>query len=344
MTVTRRGVLATGLASVLGAGGGARAATDYEMSLYEAARKEGELTWYTSQILGETAQRVITAFNAAYPGIKVNLLRASGQVLYQRVMQELQMNALAGDVIGLADVGAQQTELKEAGHLMKYRPRRAGEVYPRFQNADPDDFFHVTAANLNVIVYSTKLIKPEDVPKTWADLADPRWKGKLAIGHPGFSAMSTQWVAKMKTLYGWEFLEKLAKNDTQVTRNINDTVTLVTAGERALGTCPAASARPGVAKGNPIGIVYPSDGTMLAATSTGIYAKTKHPNGAKLLMEFLLGPDAARVIVNDFGESLRPDVAANGQGIGDIKLIVPTPEESRSMGELIEPFRTLFGF
>lgn len=91
----RRTVLAGGLATILGART-ARAATEYEQTLYEAAKKEGELTWYTAQILGETAQRVITAFNAAYPGIKVNLLRASGQVLYQRVMQELQMNALQG--------------------------------------------------------------------------------------------------------------------------------------------------------------------------------------------------------------------------------------------------------
>ena len=228
---------------------------------------------------------------------------------------------------------------------MKYRPRRAGEVYPMFQNADPDDFFHITAVNLNIIVYSTKLTKPEHVPKAWSYFADPKWKGKIAIGHPGFSAMSTQWVAKMKTLYGWEFLEKLAKNDTQVTRNINDTVTLVTAGERALGPAPAASARPGVAKGNRIGIVYPSDGTVLAATSSGIYAGTRHPDAARLLMEFLLGPECARVIVNDYGESPRPDVPAlNGKTVSDVKLIAPTAVESRTMGELIEPFRTLFGF
>jgi iron(III) transport system substrate-binding protein len=340
----RRTVVAGGLAAMLAAQP-ARAMTDYEKGLYEAAKKEGELTWYTAQILGETAQRVITAFNAEYPGIKVNLLRASGQVLYQRIMQELQMNALAADVIGLADVGGQQTELKEAGHLMKYRPRRAGEVYPMFQNADPDDTFHITNANLNVIVYNTKLIKPEDVPKSWLDFADPKWKGKVAIGHPGFSSMSTQWVVKMKSLYGWGYLEKLAANDTQVTRNINDTATLVTAGERLMGSTPAPSARPGIAKGNPVGIVYPSDGTVLAATSSGIYSGTKHPNGAKLFMEFLLGPECARVLVNDFGESLRPDVPAlNGKTVADIKLIAPTAEESRTMGEVVEPFRTLFGF
>ncbi len=344
MTVTRRGALALSLASVLGARA-ARAMTDYEQTLYAAAKKEGELTWYTSQILGETAQRVIAAFNGVYPDLKVNLLRASGQVLYQRVMQEIGLNALQGDVISLSDTGGQQQELKEAGHFMKYRPHRASEVYPMFQNADPDDFYHVTTAALTVIVTNTKLVKPEDVPKSWLDLTDPKWKGKVAIGHPGFSSLATAWVAKMNALYGWSFMEKLAKNDTQVTRNINDTTTLVTAGERQLGTTPAPSARPGVAKGNPIGLVYPSDGALLAASPSGIAAVTKHPSGARLLMEFLLGPECAHVLVNDYGDSLRPDVVSlSGQSIADIKTISPTAAESRGMGDLVEPFRALFGF
>ncbi|MEI7710726.1 MAG: extracellular solute-binding protein [Rhodospirillales bacterium] len=344
MTVTRRGAIALGLASVVGTRA-AHAATEYEQTLYAAAKKEGELTWYTSQVLGETAQRVITAFNAAYPDLKVNLLRASGQVLYQRVMQEIGMNALAGDVISLSDTGGQQQELKEAGHFMKYRPRRAPEVHTMFQNVDPDDFYHTTTAAMTVIVYNTKLTKPEDVPKSWLDLADAKWKGKVAIGHPGFSSLATAFVAKMNALYGWGYFEKLAKNDTQVTRNINDTTTLVTAGERVIGVTPAPTARPGVAKGNPIGIVYPSDGALLAASPSGISTVTKRPNGAKLLMEFLLGPECAQVLVNDYGDSLRPDVVSlSGKSIADIATVAPTAAESRNMAELVEPFRALFGF
>lgn len=344
---TRRGLLLGGLAASLTGvpRPGAAAMTEYEKTLYEAAKKEREVTWYTAQILGETAQRVITAFNAVYPDIKVNLLRASGQVLYQRVMQELSMNALQADVLGLSDTGGQQEELKQAGHFAQYKPMRAGEVLPEFQNADPDGFYHITSATLTVIVYNTKLVAAADAPKSWADLADPKWKGKLALGHPGFSAVATAWVIKMKTLYGWGYMEKLAKNDTQITRNINDTTTLVTAGERALGVTPAPAARPGEAKGNPIAIVYPADGSLLAATPSGIIKTAKHPNAARLLMEFLLGPECAKVIVADYGDSIRPDVPSlSGKPLSNILTIKPTAQESRDMGSIIEPFRELFGF
>ena len=93
----RRTLLLGGAAALLGRPGQSSAAmSDYEKTLYEAAKKEGEVTWYTSQILGETAQRMVTAFNALYPGVKVNLLRASGQVMYQRVMQEMSISTRSG--------------------------------------------------------------------------------------------------------------------------------------------------------------------------------------------------------------------------------------------------------
>ncbi|MEJ0016905.1 MAG: extracellular solute-binding protein [Acetobacteraceae bacterium] len=342
----RRNLVLGGLAaSLAGLAGRARAITDDEKSLYELAKKEREVTWYTSQILGETAQRVVAAFNVVYPDVKVNLLRASGQVLYQRVMQEISMNALQADVISLSDTGGQQAELKEAGQFLQYRPKRSAEVMPAFRDIDPDGYYHTTIVALTVMVYNTKLVKPEELPKTWADLADPRWKGRIAIGHPGFSSLATVWVTKMNSLYGWGFMEKLAKNDTQVTRNINDTTTLVTAGERAIGITPAPTARPGVAKGNPIGIIYPEDGSILAASPSGIAKGSKHPNAAKLLMEFLLGPECAKVIVEDYGDSIRADVPSpGGKSLDQIKTVAPSAEESKKMGTLVEPFRTLFGF
>ncbi len=320
--------------------------TPYETELYANAKKEGEVTWYVAQILGETAQRVATAFQTAYPGIKVNLLRASGQVLYQRVMQELQMNALQGDVIGLSDSGGQQAELKEAGHFAQYKPHRLTEVLPAFQNIDPDGYYHTTIVSMAIIVYNTKLVKPEDKPKTWLDLADPKWKGKAAMGHPGFSSMSTSWVATMNRLYGWKYFENLAKNETQVTRNINDTTTLVTAGERALGCTPVPTARMGVARGNPVGVIYPEDGALLLASPTGISKTAKHPAAARLLMEFLLSPECGRVIVEDQGDSIRPDVPSRpGEpSLTQIKTVSATLAESKTMGELVEPFRNLFGF
>jgi len=82
------------------------------------------------------------------------------------------------------------------------------------------------------ITYNNSLVAEKDAPKNWPDLLDPRWKDKVAIGHPAFSGYVGTWVVLMRKLYGWQYFEKLEKNKPQIGRSINDTVTMLNAKER----------------------------------------------------------------------------------------------------------------
>ena len=83
-----------------------------------------------------------------------------------------------------------------------------------------------------MISYNTSKVKAEDSPKAWTDLLDPKWKGKVSTGHPGFSGYVGTWVLMMKKLYGWDYFDNLEKNKPQIGRSINDTVTALNSGER----------------------------------------------------------------------------------------------------------------
>src|ERR1700712_2740330 len=84
----------------------AAALTPHEKELYEAARKEGgELTWYTAQSDDITAQTLGRSFESIYPGIKVNVLRTTAQVAYQRITQEIKASAIQCDVFSTTDIG-----------------------------------------------------------------------------------------------------------------------------------------------------------------------------------------------------------------------------------------------
>ena len=86
-------------------------------------------------------------------------------------------------------------------------------------------------------------MKEADAPKNWTDLLDPKWKDKIALGHPGFSGYVGTWAVTLRKLYGWDFFEKLAKNNPQVGRSINDTVTMLNAGESVVaGSGPVGTA------------------------------------------------------------------------------------------------------
>src|SRR5436190_17433581 len=289
---------------------GAASMTAHEKELYDAAKAEGgELTWYTAHSDDITAQALGRSFEQLYPGIKVNVLRTTAQVAYQRVTQELKASAVQCDIFSSTDIG-HYVELKPKNVFEKYVPDNASKVLDIYKGYDPDGYYFVTSAGMIGIGYNTAKVKDADVPKNWTDLLDPKWKDNIALGHPGFSGYVGTWALTLRKQYGWEFFEKLAKNNPRVGRSINDTVTMLNAGESAIaGTGPVGTLLDSKLKGNPLAMVYPTDGTVLILAPSSIMKVTKHLNGSRLFMEFLMSPDASKIWVEHFNETIRPEIS-----------------------------------
>src|SRR5438477_1959392 len=150
-------------------------------ALEEAAKKEGDLTWYTTHYTSEAAEELGAMFTKLY-GIKVNVVRMTAQVGYQRATQDFKAGQTICDVFSTTDVG-HVLRFKAEGRLEKYVPENTDKIAEAFRNMDPDGFFHTTSAGFVVLTYNTSKVKAEDAPKKWADLLDPRWKGKVSTGH-----------------------------------------------------------------------------------------------------------------------------------------------------------------
>src|SRR5258708_1750817 len=224
---------------VLGSGRKARAQpaaamTPHENELYEAAKKEGgELTWYTSHSDDVTAQELGRSFESSYPGIKVNVLRTTAQVAYQRITQEIKAGAIQCDVLSSTDIG-HSVELKAKGAFEKYVPDNASKVLDIYKGYDPDGYYFVTSAGLIGIGYNTAKVGEADAPRNWTDLLDPKWKDNIALGHPGFSGYVGTCALTLRNQYRWQLFQKLAKNNPRIGRSIVDTVTMLNAGESAI--------------------------------------------------------------------------------------------------------------
>jgi iron(III) transport system substrate-binding protein len=325
----------------------APAMTSHEKELYDAAKKEGgELTWYTAQSDDITAQTLGRSFESIYPGLKVNVLRTTAQVAYQRVTQELKASAVQCDVFSSTDIG-HSVELKSKGAFEKYVPENSSKVLDIYKGYDPDGYYFVTSAGLIGIGYNTAKVKEADAPKNWTDLLDPRWNNNIALGHPGFSGYVGTWALTLRNQYGWDFFEKLAKNNPRVGRSINDTVTMLNAGESAIaGSGPAGTLLDSLQKGNPLALIYPTDGTVLIIAPSAIMKGAKHPGTARLFMEFLLSEKASQIWVEHFNESIRPEVppSKNARSAKDLKIIRPTVAEiTKGVPEVIKQWRETFG-
>jgi iron(III) transport system substrate-binding protein len=313
-------------------------------ALEEAAKKEGELTWYTTHYTSEAAEELGAMFTKLY-GIKVNVVRTTAQVAYQRATQDFKAGQTVCDVFSTTDMG-HVMRFKAEGRLEKYVPESTDKIAEAFRNLDPDGFFHTTSAGFVVLTYNTAKVKAEDAPKKWADLLDPKWKGKVSTGHPAFSGYVGTWVLSMKLQDKWDYFEQLEKNKPQIGRSINDTVTALNAGERQVAAGAGGSTLYSASRGNPLAIVYPSDGAILIIAPSAILKGTKHPNAARLFMEYLYSIEASQIDVKHFTAPMRPEVpvAKGEKPIAEVKSFHPTNEQiDKGIPEVIEQWRDTFG-
>ena len=150
--------------------------------LVDAAKKEGTVVLYSSMDL-PVGEKLGKAFEAHYPGIAVQIERSGSERLFQRVAQEFASNIHAADIINSSDA-SHFIPWKKNGWLAPFVSEDVAKYFPE-QYRDPDGMFATTRIWLSSIAYNTSLVKPEDAPKSFADLLDPKWAGKMVKGHPG---------------------------------------------------------------------------------------------------------------------------------------------------------------
>jgi iron(III) transport system substrate-binding protein len=194
----------------------------------EAAKKEGKVVWYTSLAL-PSAEKVAKLFEAAHPGIKVEVHRTGSERILGRVMQELKANIKNVDVVHTSDAG-HFVMFKGKGLLMKYTPAGVDGFPAGFK--DKDGYYYGLRATVNAIAYNTKVVSAAEAPKTWKDLLDPKWKGKLVTAHPGYSGVITTHVAALVNLHGWDYFKQLAQNRLMLVQSAVDPSGVVASGER----------------------------------------------------------------------------------------------------------------
>ena len=310
----------------------------------EAAKKEGKVVWYTSLALS-SSEKVAKMFETAYPGVKVEVNRTGSQRILQRMMQELQSNIRNVDVVHTSDAG-HFVLLKEKKLLMHYTPAGVDAFAAGFK--DRDGFHYGLRATVNVIAYNTKLVTAAEAPRTWKDLLDPKWKGKLVTAHPGYSGVIATHVLALVHLYGWDYFKALAQNKPMLVQSAVDPSGIVASGERPVavngGDYTFYQAKK---KGNPVEIVFPKEGVPLVVSPSAITSFAPHPNAARLFTDFIFTRDVQQVLADTEGlYTGHPGVkyGSDRPKLQDLKLLPVDPEELEKRNEEIKSrFVEFFG-
>ena len=217
---------------------------------------------------------------------------------------------------------------KKNGWLMPFVSEDIAKYFPA-QYRDPDGMFAVSRIWLSSIAYNTNLVKPEDAPKSFADLLDPKWAGKMVKGHPAYSGTIMTATFQLVRELGWDYYQKLAKQRVMQVQSSTDPPKKLSLGERAV---MADGNEYGVVllkeAGQPVEPVYPTEGTPTISGPTGIFASAPHPNAAKLFQAWLHTRETQQFFIDFTGQhSVHAQVTDKPchKKLADIKLMRDDP-------------------
>src|SRR5262245_63031620 len=162
----------------------APAAEPITPALIEAAKKEGKVAFYSAMDL-TLAERLGRSFEAKFPGIAVRVERSGAERIFTRIGQEYASNIRTVDVVNTSDQ-AHCLVWKREGWLAAYLPQEVAQHYDS-QFYDPDGLYVTTRILISPFGYNTNLVKAEEAPRSFADLLQPKWAGKLVKAHPAYS-------------------------------------------------------------------------------------------------------------------------------------------------------------
>jgi len=265
-------------------------------ALIAAATKEGQLTWYTSADL-QLAEKVGKAFEQKFPGIRARVERAGGERIFARVAQEYASGLHVPDAVSTGDA-AQFLAWNRQKLLAPYVPEDvARHISP--EHRDPGGFYATVRSSLCVIAYNTDMVKREEAPKSFADLLDPKWKGKIVKAHPSYSGTIMTSTYQMVRELGWSYLEKLALQQVLQIQSATDTPKKIVLGERpVMADGNESNVLLLKEAGSPIEVVYAAEGTPSVVQPSAIFIAAPHPNAARLFQSCLFSPEGQELFVN----------------------------------------------
>jgi iron(III) transport system substrate-binding protein len=269
---------------------------DRERVLYEGAKKEGKLVWYTSLTI---YKEMAKSFEARYPGVTVELYRAPAVNLASRILSEAQAKRYIVDAVETTPGSLML--VRDNKLLLPYNSPHLADYPEGSKDKAPGGLFFTTVDRESYagIGYNKNAIPNTDVPKNFDDLLRPALKGKIGISN---EEMGSRVIGAMLKAKGDGFVKKLAPQDIKQyalpALGLNE---LIVSGEVPLTfTAVDSNVRLAAARGAPVAWL-PGDLVPTNAGSLAAFLHTQHPHAALLFIDFMIGPEGQKLISEKYG-------------------------------------------
>lgn len=304
-------------------------------ALVEAAKKEGKMVFYTS-VETEFARVLTAAFEAKYPFLKTDIFRSNHERIFSRLNVERKTGNFAADVLSVGEF--ETYHMKKRGLLAPYKSPQAA-VYPDGFK-DPDGYWTDFYDNLIVTAYNTTRVKRDELPKSYEDLLQPRWRRRMVLDRN-----EDRWFANMLHIMGekrgMEFMQALAKQEVHIRSGRSLITQLLAAGEFDLQIV-AYWYRPHLLKkkGAPVDWIA-LEPSFAALHPISIIDRAPHPNAARLFIDYVLSEEGQRLFASRGREPARPGIRPEGYP-SHLKVIPSRTELAEKLADYTRRYESLF--
>ncbi|MBR0687793.1 extracellular solute-binding protein [Bradyrhizobium manausense] len=263
-----------------------------DAALVAAAKAEGKLTFYTSFLGAPFHLAAIKSFEKKY-GIPVELLDVRASELRERLRTEQAAGRFIGDVI-------------QNGAATMVRSQRDGELQPHggianTQRLSPQQSATDVLVPSYILAYGILVnamqVKPADEPKSWKDLLDPRWKGRIQSDDMRALGGGQVMFSVLEDAFGRDYHEKLAGQQPIFSRDVGNDERRVARGEFPM-RIPQLFSNTTVLKGLPVKLIIPQEGVPYIRFDMALLRNAPHPNAARLFINHYLGDEVQLIYAN----------------------------------------------
>lgn len=255
----------------------------------EAGPPDSLTVW--SAAAEDEADALVAAFRVHHPEIRVDVIRAGSGELLTRLRAE-QPNPAGDILLGIAKEAFDDNYDMFRGYVAANHSSIPAEV--RDSAAEPR--YYGFSMPLQAFIINTEILDEADFPRRWSDLVDPKYAGELILANPALSGSAYAQIYMMHGLYGFEFLEEIARQATFVASS-TAVPESVARGEYGIGVTGEGNIARYINEGAPVTYVYPEDGTGRRFDASGIIAGGPNPQAAELFMDFMTSEEAYQIIL-----------------------------------------------
>lgn len=297
-------------------------------NVLESARKEGTLTIYSYSWVGEAGLGLSRAFADSF-GVKLEIITGRGAEFVERMKTEQRIGQVTGDVMEgatthLGNAKAAGLLIPVGQELPAVKEKGVWNIEPLF--VDPEGYFVPVIPIVGPPFVNTKLVKPDEEPKSWQELLEPRWRGKVMLQDPVVSTGAYRLMGYVRhSVFNEDFLRRLGEQEPRYSTGIQQEVQFLARGERPLsaliGVPDAASS---VEEGAPIKALSMKEGVVAWEIVAGAVKNSRRQNAAKVFLNWMLSKE---------GQALN----AKLKNISSVRSDVPdfTPPAARVTSKLL---------